>query len=450
VKWWFILFILVPAISDAVERLVFLRSRLPPPVGPPDARFPTKIGWRHQLKDTSTFVLVALAVIFSPMVSLIPFFALNSALPQRWSRALDWLFLPAFLMGMAGCLLLALRARRVARREGPASVELYRDRLVIPVQGALGQAIGVTMPLTDLRSLAVWQDSEPLSLPAMRTAIEERIRLSPHGEVILRAFAADAEGTRALAARPMRVVNALAGFLVVVFLLQWLAGFSEDPTATLYRLGANSLGAVASGQWFRLATANFLHGGLLHLFSNLIALQTFGGLLEKLLGPARFLVLYLASGLAGAFVSSRVDSLAVGASTAVFGLISGFAVVQYRHGRILPTGFRLQKSSWVMLVGINAALPLLIPNISWAGHLGGAIGGVVVALWVARKPDSLSAGPAGRSVSVVAGLLILSHLLAFARGISYARQPVDFKKAYVEAHCSEMRHAKDPVCQSRP
>ena len=104
--------------------------------------------------------------------------------------------------------------------------------------------------------------------------------------------------------------------------IETLAGGSDNPQ-TLVNLGANYAPRVTVlGEYWRLFTANFLHIGLMHLAFNLYALYIVGTEVEMFYGPARFLVIYLLTGLSGAIASYAFTyGLSAGASTAIFGLI---------------------------------------------------------------------------------------------------------------------------------
>jgi hypothetical protein len=87
---------------------------------------------------------------------------------------------------------------------------------------------------------------------------------------------------------------------------------------------------VADGEYYRLVTAAFLHGGLLHLALNMFALASLGPVLESALGRSRFLALYLLSALGGStlsFLLAAPNTVGVGASGAIFGLFGAFYVV---------------------------------------------------------------------------------------------------------------------------
>lgn len=138
---------------------------------------------------------------------------------------------------------------------------------------------------------------------------------------------------------------------------------------------------VAAGEWYRLITSTFLHYGVLHLVLNMFALWVVGGVLEPLLGRARFLALYLLSGLGGSvavylFTAPNVQT--AGASGAVFGMFAAFFILLRRMGR--------DTSMITGILVINLLLTVLVPGISVAGHLGGLVTGGLVALGLAYAP----------------------------------------------------------------
>ena len=175
---------------------------------------------------------------------------------------------------------------------------------------------------------------------------------------------------------PGYISKALIVVTVVVFLLQQvLPGFTRD--LLLFPP------AVADGQWFRLGSAAFLHGGVLHLLFNMYALYLFGPSLEAALGRLRFVTLYALSGLGGSAASyafSGVGTSSLGASGAIFGLFAAFLVVSRRLGR--------DASQLWALLAVNVALGFLLPGIDWRAHFGGFLAGALTAAALAYAPGA--------------------------------------------------------------
>src|SRR5215213_6285951 len=181
--------------------------------------------------------------------------------------------------------------------------------------------------------------------------------------------------------RTMRDVHAdptVAYVLMAVNVLMYL-GQRASSTGSVYQDFVLYGPFVADGEWWRLLTAGFLHGGLLHLALNMYALYFLGRMLEPSLGHVRFAALYFASLLAGSFgaVLLSPETPVVGASTAIFGLL-GAAVVMARN-----RGIDLMASGLGPILILNLVITFLPGlNISIGAHLGGLIGGVLAALAV--------------------------------------------------------------------
>ncbi|HHY54772.1 MAG TPA: rhomboid family intramembrane serine protease, partial [Chloroflexi bacterium] len=140
-----------------------------------------------------------------------------------------------------------------------------------------------------------------------------------------------------------RVTQVLLGVILAVFVVQVLLGmllfgswtsFMDSNVRVLILMGAKVNHLIAQGEVWRLFTAIFLHGGILHLLFNLYALYALGPLLEGYTGHIRFLTIFLVSGLYGSLLSYAFSSpISVGASGAIFGLLGGTLVffLKYRN-----------------------------------------------------------------------------------------------------------------------
>ena len=181
----------------------------------------------------------------------------------------------------------------------------------------------------------------------------------------------------------------LLGITVLVYLVQMATQFSLDPSTcpffryadlpACYGLKVNEL--IVAGQFWRLITPVFLHANLLHIGFNMYALFLLGPQLERHYGSWKFLALYLVSGFAGvvaSFVLTPARSL--WASMAVFGLFAAQGVFFYQNQKVFGTRARAALRSIINLAVINFIIGLS-PGIDNWGHLGGALGGVLIA-WV--------------------------------------------------------------------
>lgn len=140
--------------------------------------------------------------------------------------------------------------------------------------------------------------------------------------------------------------------------------------------------AYGLNQPYRFLTSTFLHGGVVHLAFNMYALYLVGGQLERMLGRARFVALYVLSAVGGSVgylaIAGPEAVGAVGASGGVFGLFAAYAVFIRRLGG--------DNRQILALIGINLVLGFVISNVAWQAHIGGMVVGGVVALIFARIP----------------------------------------------------------------
>jgi rhomboid protease GluP len=164
----------------------------------------------------------------------------------------------------------------------------------------------------------------------------------------------------------------------IVWLLMTFRGGSTD-TIVLTHFGAKVPWLVATGEYWRLFTANFLHIGFIHLAFNSYALYSLGPQIESLFGRSRFLVIYLLSGLMGNVASYVLsESLSAGASGAIFGLVGALAVYLARHRDILGRRGQRSLANAVVVILYNLMLSFTVPGIDVFGHVGGLAGGLVV------------------------------------------------------------------------
>ena len=170
------------------------------------------------------------------------------------------------------------------------------------------------------------------------------------------------------------------------------------------------LQGVAEGQWYRLITSAFLPppgGGLgpLDIIFNMWALILVGPALERLLGHARFLTVYLVSALGGsvALLVLAPYELALGASGAIFGLFGAWFVVAKR--------LRLDSRWIVTIIGLNLVLGFVVHGIAWQAHLGGLLSGALLTAAYAYAPRENRALIQGAATVAVVGVLLLAVLL---------------------------------------
>ncbi|MDX1689999.1 MAG: rhomboid family intramembrane serine protease [Acidimicrobiia bacterium] len=164
---------------------------------------------------------------------------------------------------------------------------------------------------------------------------------------------------------------------------------------------------IAGGEWWRALSAMFLHGSITHVLFNMWALWLFGPVLERRFGTAAFATLYVASGLSGsaAYYLLGGPIPAVGASGAIFGLFGALLAASFRQRHTVAG--RAVFSQLGLLLAINLALPLFVPNIAWQAHMGGLVAGAAIAFGWDRLPLRGS-GVAGARVGVAAAVAVVA------------------------------------------
>jgi rhomboid protease GluP len=209
---------------------------------------------------------------------------------------------------------------------------------------------------------------------------------------------------------PVTVVT--LALLAAIFLAEVRMGALAS-RESIIAMGALARERVVAGEYWRLLTAPWLHGGMEHLVGNGIALYILGMVCEAAFGRAQFVVLYMLSGLAGSIVSVLVSAgPSVGASGAIFGL-QGAAIVLLRRerDRLLV---RDRRVGFVLLIWAiyTIAGGLTDPFIDNGAHMGGALGGALIASRL--HPVVLSPMPAERMTAVRRWLWLVVALLAYA------------------------------------
>ncbi|MET7933422.1 rhomboid family intramembrane serine protease [Streptomyces sp. NPDC005322] len=145
--------------------------------------------------------------------------------------------------------------------------------------------------------------------------------------------------------------------------------------------GPSASEGVAEGQWYRLLTSIFLHQQLMHIAFNMLSLWWIGAPLEAALGRARYIALYLLSGLGGSTLSYLVaapEVASLGASGAIFGLLGATAVLMRR--------LNYDMRPVIALLALNLLFTFTWHGIAWQAHVGGLVVGTVVAYGMVHAP----------------------------------------------------------------
>ncbi|MFC6175835.1 rhomboid family intramembrane serine protease [Companilactobacillus huachuanensis] len=170
----------------------------------------------------------------------------------------------------------------------------------------------------------------------------------------------------------------LLAVTIGVFIVESLVGGSQN-YQTLLLMGAKTNNLVQAGQWWRLITPIFLHIGIFHIFMNGFTLLYVGQILEPMVGHWRFFVIYMLSGIMGnlaSFAFGANNVISAGASTSLFGMFAAFLALGliYRENRFL----RELGKSFLGLIAVNLLMDLTMSGIDIWGHIGGAVGGLLL------------------------------------------------------------------------
>ena len=193
------------------------------------------------------------------------------------------------------------------------------------------------------------------------------------------------------------LTQVILGANVMVFIAMAIAmtlqdGFSLDFTGqVMVHFGANFGPYTLSGQWWRLLTYMFLHGGFFHIAMNMWCLWNLGALCESLYGRFTYAAIYLITGVAGglASVGWSPSVLSVGASGAIFGL-TGALIASFYLGEFSLSGISIKGtlSSLLFFAGFSLFLGKVVPGIDNACHVGGLVSGLILGALIAlAAPD---------------------------------------------------------------
>jgi rhomboid protease GluP len=202
------------------------------------------------------------------------------------------------------------------------------------------------------------------------------------------------------------VLTSLAGEAGGLHVLTSMSGEAS------YQLGMNLpfRFLLLDHQWWRLVTAMFLHGGLIHIGFNMMALMQFGPALEELYGSARYFFLYVFTGAFGFLVSSLTGHFSLGASGALLGLVGAMLVVTTKRGGSFMRDLRSRLiSSVVILFVIGFWGGLGIDN---SAHLGGFAAGFVIGkIFVDRQPMNSRERQVAYALGWLAGLVTVASFV---------------------------------------
>lgn len=219
----------------------------------------------------------------------------------------------------------------------------------------------------------------------------------------------------------------LVGACVLLFVLEivaaagalgggadFLGAIMNVPATLLYQMGGRNGPAILSGEWYRLIVPVFLHGGLLHLLFNGMALLQIGPLAEQAYGRSRLLIIYILSGIAGNVLGMLFmpTTVGIGASGAVFGLIGATGLYGHRRHDTFGTLIRNIMLRWGLF---SLMFGFMMRGVDNYAHIGGLLAGLTCAFLLGdanSRPRNVESVLGGVAVG-----LLLATLAAFGLAV---------------------------------
>lgn len=231
--------------------------------------------------------------------------------------------------------------------------------------------------------------------PNCRAFVSTSDKICPYCEVTLGPRAADRlpsdAGSLIPAAHFTTVIILLinAGLYAATALFSMRAtdgqGIFDIDRRTLLLFGAKEPEFIFAGQWWRLITAGFLHGGIVHILMNSWVIFDLGATVEEFYGTARYLVLYFVSTVAGFMLSTLWSpAISVGASAGLFGLLGAMIAIGVRSRTPMAAAMRAHYTQWAIWGVVIGFLPGL--RTDNAAHIGGLAAGFVLSYLAGTQP----------------------------------------------------------------
>jgi len=214
-----------------------------------------------------------------------------------------------------------------------------------------------------------------------------------------------------------RITYSLIGLNLLFYAISvfYTGSIINMPASGLVDLGAiYGPKVVVGGEWWRLLTAMFLHGGTTHLLMNMFSLYIIGRPMELYFAPKSYLSLYFLTGIAGGMLSIVVhpETVAIGASGAIFGVFGALSGYFFAYRRELGEHAQQFMKDFALIIGINLIIGFSVPNIDVSAHAGGLVSGLIGGLIVARHPERLWIFVVGILLVIAAFYLYLPTLYA--------------------------------------
>ena len=204
------------------------------------------------------------------------------------------------------------------------------------------------------------------------------------------------------------VTYIIMAICIILFVLMELSGGSAN-SQTLLKFGANLDVLVKNGEYYRLFTCIFLHIGIMHLLCNMYSLYIIGREVESLFGKIKYIIIFILSGISGSIMSLAFthNTISAGASGAIFGLLGALLYFGIHYRTYLGEAI---KRSVVPIIVVNLIIGFLAEGIDLAAHIGGLVGGVLVAMMVGIPDKSKTKDIINGTILTIIYLIFISYL----------------------------------------
>lgn len=204
------------------------------------------------------------------------------------------------------------------------------------------------------------------------------------------------------------VTYIIMAICIILFILMELSGGSTN-SQVLLKYGANLDVLVKNGEYYRLFTCIFLHIGIMHLLCNMYSLYVIGREVENLFGKVKYIIIFILSGIFGSIMSLAFthNTISAGASGAIFGLLGALLYFGMHYRTYLGETI---KRSIIPIIVINLIIGFVAKGIDLAAHIGGLVGGVLVAMMVGVPDKSKTKDIINGTILTIIYLIFISYL----------------------------------------
>lgn len=204
------------------------------------------------------------------------------------------------------------------------------------------------------------------------------------------------------------VTYIIMAICIILFILMELSGGSTN-SQTLLKYGANLDVLVKNGEYYRLFTCIFLHIGIMHLLCNMYSLYIIGREVENLFGKIKYIIIFILSGIFGSIMSLAFthNTISAGASGAIFGLLGALLYFGMHYRTYLGEAI---KRSIIPIIVVNLIIGFFAEGIDLAVHIGGLVGGVLVAMMVGVPDKSKIKDIINGTILTIIYLIFISYL----------------------------------------